>query len=106
VAELKRHVDVDEIEVKEEDVKDQPEPARLGDILGLADASPAVTIPQASSDHGGNPAGIEVRDHATGIGELARSKGATGIDMGGAGHGTDIDPTPQRPAAARRDLND
>lgn len=72
-------------------------PARQGDILGLSDVSPDVEIPQASRDHGGHPAGIEVRQPTTGTAELKQSKGATGIDMGGAGSGTDLDPDEIRP---------
>lgn len=72
-------------------------PARQGDILGLSDVSPDVEIPQASRDHGGHPEGIEVRKATTGTAELKRSKGATGIDMGAAGSGTDLDPDEIRP---------
>jgi hypothetical protein len=72
-------------------------PAHQGDILGLSDAPPDVEIPQASRDHGGHPAGIEVRQPTTGTAELKRSKGATGIDMGAAGSGTDLDPNEIRP---------
>ncbi len=45
-------------------------PARQGDILGLSDVTPDVEIPQASRDHGGHPAGIEVRQPTTGTAEL------------------------------------
>ncbi len=72
-------------------------PARQGDILGLSDVTPDVEIPQASRDHGGHPAGIEVRQPTTGTAELKQSKGATGIDMGAAGSGTDLDPDEIRP---------
>jgi hypothetical protein len=82
----------------EEAAKNAPEPERLGDVLGLSDASPAVEIPRATDDRGGNPAGIEVREPATGTGDLARGKGATGILMGGAGSGTGLEPDPKRPA--------
>jgi hypothetical protein len=81
-------------------------PEREGDVLGLSDASPAVEIPRATEDRGGNPAGIEVRSPTTGTSELKQSKGATGIDMGSAGSGTDLDPDERRPAATRHDLND
>lgn len=73
------------------------EPARKGDVLGLSDASPDGEIPQASRDHGGHPAGIDVRQPTTGTAELKRSTGATGIDMGAAGSGTDLDPNEIRP---------
>jgi hypothetical protein len=41
--------------------KQDTEPERQGDVLGLSDASPAVEIPRATDDRSGNPAGIEVR---------------------------------------------
>ena len=68
------------------------EPARHGDIIGVTDADPNVEIPRATEDRGGNPTGIEVREHASGIGELKRTKGATGIDMGAGGTGTGVKP--------------
>lgn len=74
------------------------EPERHGDVLGLSDASPAVEIPRATDDRGGNPAGIEVREHATGTGDLTRGKGATGIQMGGSGSGTGLEPDSKRPS--------
>jgi BRCT domain type II-containing protein len=81
-------------------------PEHEGDILGLSDASPAVEIPRATEDRGGHPAGIEVRSPTTGTSELKQTKGATGIDMGAAGSGTDLDPDDRKPAAGRHDLND
>lgn len=42
-----------------------------------------------------NPQGIEVRDEYKrhwGTEDLENSKGATGIDMGGGGEGTDVAP--------------
>ena len=71
-----------------------------GDILGLSDAPPEVEIPRATSDHGGHPQGIDVREHATGIGDLRQSSGATGIDMGYAGEGTNVSEYSRRPHAA------
>jgi hypothetical protein len=68
------------------------EPARHGDILGVTDADPNVEIPRATDDRSGNPKGIEVRGHASGIGHLKQSKGATGIDMGAGGKGTGVKP--------------
>lgn len=63
-----------------------------GDILGLSDTPASTTIPQATTDHGGHPKGIEIGEYRrhSGADELTPSKGATGIDMGGAGSGTDI----------------
>jgi hypothetical protein len=71
-----------------------------GDILGLSDASPAVEIPRATYDHGGHPQGIDVRGHASGIGDLHQSSGATGIDMGHAGEGTNVTSHSGHPHAA------
>jgi hypothetical protein len=82
------------------------EPERLGDVLGISDTSPDVEIPRATTDRSGNPAGIDVRQHATGTGELRRNKGATGIDMGGAGSGTDRAAETGKPNAARSDINE
>jgi hypothetical protein len=86
--------------------KQEPELERQGDVLGLSDASPAVEIPRATDDRSGNPAGIEVRSPATGTGDLKQTTGATGVQMGAAGSGTDVEPDDLRPAATRRDLND
>jgi hypothetical protein len=79
------------------------EPARHGDVLGISDADPSVEIPAATSDRGGNPVGIEVRGPATGTGDLRRTKGVTGIDMGAGGSGTDVDRSTHRPSAVRPD---
>jgi hypothetical protein len=91
---------IDEAERKaaEEAAKNAPEPERLGDVLGLSDASPAVEIPRATDDRSGNPAGIEVRDPATGTGDLLRGKGATGIQLGAGESGTDLEPDQKRPS--------
>jgi|EndMetStandDraft_4_1072995.scaffolds.fasta_scaffold31617_3 hypothetical protein len=91
---------IDEAERKaaEEAAKNAPEPERLGDVLGLSDASPAVEIPRATDDRGGNPEGIEVRQPATGTGELRRTSGATGVLLGGAGSGPTREPDEKRPA--------
>ena len=63
-----------------------------GDILGISDTPASTTIPQATTDHGGHPKGIEIGEYKrhSGSDELTPSKGATGIDMGGGGSGTDI----------------
>lgn len=71
---------------------DEYVPERHGDVLGITDADPNVEIPRATEDRGGNPKGIEVRGHASGIGELKQTKGATGIDMGAGGKGTGVKP--------------
>jgi hypothetical protein len=66
-----------------------------GDVLGISDAGPAAQISRRGGRRG-HPAGIEVREHATGIGDLHRGSGATGIDMGGGGTGTDVESTSTR----------
>ena len=69
-----------------------------GDILGISDANPDVHIPvKGGSD---SVEGIEVRDRATGIGDVPQRSGATGIDMGAGGEGTDIATHPSRPKSA------
>jgi hypothetical protein len=66
------------------------EPQKPGDVLGIGDAEGE--IPAATSDRGGHPEGIEVRERTTGTADLQRGKGATGIDMGHGGKGTGINP--------------
>jgi hypothetical protein len=95
--EERERLEREEAEARAAEADAPVEPARQGDILGLSDVSPDVEIPQASRDHGGHPAGIEVRRPTTGTAELKQSKGATGMDMGGAGSGTDLDPNEVRP---------
>jgi hypothetical protein len=71
--------------------KRDQKPNRQGDVLGLSDVPPNVSIPRATSDRGGHPAGIEItpkkRESA-----FQQGKGATGIDMGAGGEGTGIEP--------------
>jgi hypothetical protein len=86
--------------------KSDPTPERAGDILGLSDASPAVDIPQASRDHGGNPAGIEVRSPTTGTSELRQTGGATGVQLGAGELASDNDLSTPTPAASRKALDD
>ena len=75
------------------DTADEHTTKREGDVLGISDADPAVEIPRATDDRGGNPAGIEVGTGAgTGLGALPRTAGATGADMGSGGTGTDVEP--------------
>jgi hypothetical protein len=75
---------------------------REGDVLGISDAGPEATIPTHGGRRG-HPAGIEVRNHATGIGDVPRSAGATGVDMGGGGTGTDVEPASTRRRTAQED---
>jgi hypothetical protein len=66
---------------------------QTGDVLGISDSPASARIPQATTDHGGHPKGIELgeRRRHWGADELQPSKGATGIDMGAGGGGTDIE---------------
>jgi len=91
-----RHRDIDPAEL----ARRHEQTKRQGDVLGISDADPDVDIPQATNDHGGHPKGIEVRRPATGIGDLQRSKGATGADMGAAGEDTAIASDFEGPRAA------
>jgi hypothetical protein len=80
-------------------VNEKDKPLHEGDVLGISNSDPSVTIPHPPSD--GSPLqGIDVREHATGIGDLKRSKGATGIDMGAAGSGTDVARESSKPKSA------
>ena len=65
-----------------------------GDVLGLTDDKTGVKLPHPPSD-GSTPAGIELEKNTRhwGADELNRSKGATGVDMGAGGEGTDIAPS-------------
>jgi hypothetical protein len=66
---------------------------KIGDVLGISDTPASTQIPQATSDHGGHPQGIELREYRrhTGADELGQSKGVTGMDMGAGGGGTDVE---------------
>jgi hypothetical protein len=62
-----------------------------GDVLGISQ-SPG-SIPRENVPRGGHPAGIELErndEQRPGTRDLPRGSGATGIDMGGGGEGTDI----------------
>jgi hypothetical protein len=74
------------------DVKEQE-----GDVLGISHPNPGGEIPPIG---GGHPKGIDVRDHATGIGDVKQTKGATGIDMGAGGTGTDVATESSHPKSA------
>ena len=83
--------------------RDADRPVREGDVLGISDASPRAPIPQHKKPGGGQPQGIDVRDHATGLGDIERTPGATGIDMGAGGEGTHISEESKRPKSADLD---
>jgi hypothetical protein len=66
------------------------EPQREGDVLGISDAPLNVGEPHSVPGGGRRPSGIEVRDRATGLGDVPQHDGASGVDMGGGGEGTDV----------------
>ena len=79
-----------------QDKKEQP-----GDVLGVSNPE-GPKLPHPPSD-GSTPRGIEVRGEPRrhwGNEDIPQSDGASGIDMGGAGEGTDIrgDRRPRTPA--------
>jgi len=78
------------------------EPKREGDVLGISDAGRTATIPTARPAKR-TPKGIEVRDHASGIDDVPQRSGATGIDMGAGGEGTDVTSDPSRPKSSEPD---
>jgi hypothetical protein len=73
---------------------DNETPKRAGDVLGLSDADPAVEIPQATTDRSPSHVSDEPATSRTPV--LRQTKGATGIDMGAGGNGTDIEPPSTR----------
>jgi hypothetical protein len=75
-------------------------PHHKGDVIGISDADPNVDIAKPMNRGSGHPKGIDVRDPASGMGDVHRGSGATGIDMGGSGEGTDVDPDSSRPHSA------
>jgi len=75
-------------------------PHHTGDVIGISDADPNVDIAKPMRHGSGHPKGIDVREPASGMGDVHRGSGATGIDMGGGGEGTDIDPDSSRPHSA------
>ena len=76
------------------------QPTREGDVLGISDANPKAGVPPRVKPGGGPPEGIEVREHATGFGDISQTPGATGIDMGGGGEGTGVSSRSKRPKSA------
>jgi hypothetical protein len=74
--------------------KEQP-----GDVLGVSNPGPGPQLPHPPSD-GSTPRGIDVRSERKrhwGIEEMPQSDGASGIDMGGAGEGTQVAAEHPRP---------
>ena len=84
--------------IEERDARAARRSKHEGDVLGISDANPDVHIPTRPG--GGPVEGIEVRERATGIDDVPRRSGATGIDMGAAGEGTDIAEHPSHPKSA------
>ena len=78
--------------------KRKDEPTVPGDILGLTDDRSGVKLPHPPSD-GSVAQGIDVIEHHRhwGADELKRSDGASGVDMGAGGEGTDVAPSRPRP---------
>ena len=72
--------------------RNDDEPVRQGDILGLGGAavpkSPADKTSERSDEHG---AGYDEEDERNRDSAYRRSPGATGIDMGAGGSGTDVE---------------
>src|SRR5688572_27960109 len=63
---------------------------RPGETLGVGDTSGGDLPGGKPKPGGGQPQGIEKEEpRVTGIGEMRQGKGATGIDMGAGGRGTD-----------------
>ena len=66
----------------------EDEAARPDGVLGIADANPP-RDPVPSDGRGVK--GVEVNTERPGSREVKRGSGATGIDMGAGGEGTDVD---------------
>jgi hypothetical protein len=73
---------------------DDKTPKHEGDVLGLSDADPSVEIPHPP--HRGDSSGRSTEPPPRRSSALGQSKGATGIDMGAGGTGTDIEPAATR----------
>lgn len=81
--------------------KDSAAPEREGDVLGISNANPDVKFPTRKGS-GGGVRGIDVRTPTSGLGDVPQRAGATGIDMGRGGEGTDVEPRPTRTAESGR----
>lgn len=64
-----------------------------GDILGISETDPDVSIPVTGRRDKRPLRGIEVGERATGIGDVPQRTGASGADLGGF-EGADITPEP------------
>jgi len=74
--------------------KEQP-----GDVLGVSNTGPGPQLPHPPSD-GTTPRGIDVRGERKrhwGNEDIPQSDGASGIDMGGGGEGTQVKAEHPRP---------
>jgi hypothetical protein len=80
--------------------RDDETAKRPGDVLGLSDADPSVEIPRATDDR--SPSHVSDEPATRRRSALQRTPGATGIDMGAGGTGTDIEaPSIRRPNPTR-----
>jgi hypothetical protein len=71
-----------------DEARDEQDTARPDSVLGLGDANP----PRDPVPSEGRPIkGIELETERPGMREVKRGSGATGIDMGAGGEGTDVD---------------
>jgi len=70
-----------------------------GAVLGISDVDPAVQLPVKGRRDGRRPAGIEIGERVTGIGDVPQRSGASGADLGGA-EGTGV--TPDMPDVEER----
>jgi hypothetical protein len=82
-------------------------PHHEGDVLGISDADPNVKIPKPARRGSGHATGLDTHQPTTGLGDVKPGHlGATGIDMGGGGQGTDISQHSSRPEAAEEEHED
>jgi hypothetical protein len=97
-----------ESEYPEETMKQKTSKKQMGDVLGISNTPASTHIPQATTDHGGHPQGIEVRKYRrhSGTDELQPGSGATGADMGSGGDGTDIEIEGATPGERKRPGSD
>jgi hypothetical protein len=71
--------------------KKSKKPEQEGDVLGISHATGS--IPHTNVPTGGHPQGIEIEPNqgrASASGSTPQRSGATGIDMGAGGEGTDV----------------
>lgn len=96
-----RDVQVDPVDRDDRDEEVEGE-KHEGDVLGLGPSNPDVRLPKPATSRK-RPRGIDVIRPATGIGDVPQRTGATGIDMGYGGQGTQIDPSSDSPVDDNKD---